>query len=374
MTSSSTSLIGSVVDFGRRDVLRIGAAAVVGAAAVPHRRRPGTAAVSITDGVGPMSRITAISIGPSASSTRVQRSGTALTLGGNPYRLTGFNMWRAAITTWNHPANYDGYEQNTGSNLANDLANVHATAPHVNAIRVWFFQQFALNGGVRDFSAMDKVLSVADAAGVKVVASLQDQWSYEYNGTQGGLTSTWFNTTYSSAVTNSTYETVPYRQWVSDIVNHYKNDARIVMWEFGNEMDAMTPAFATDVGALIKSIDPGVLVGTGFAVGSTVQPSILDVSTVDVASFHYYTDYSQTDYPSTASAALSRGKPTIIGECGFSTTGATRANSYNTLLSGVYSTQGMTGFLAWQWNGTGGGDAFNIGTGDPMLPVLDSFH
>src|SRR5215475_11565352 len=106
---------------------------------------------------------------------RVTKNGTQLLLNGQPYRMVRFGMWPMAVSSWCRPPNYDG---RSVANLPQYLADIRQSAPHVNSIQMWFFQQFALNNGSWDYSGFDACLSAADAAGFKIIACLEDNWSY----------------------------------------------------------------------------------------------------------------------------------------------------------------------------------------------------
>jgi hypothetical protein len=95
------------------------------------------------------------------------------------------------------------------------------------------------------------------------------------------------------------------------------------------------------------------------------------LATIDVVSYHYYTNYGQTGWQSTQQAAAAAGKPWYIGECGFSPS-SSRPQEFQSLLSSVFNASNSAGFVAWQFANQGG-DGFDIGTGDPALPVLNSF-
>jgi mannan endo-1,4-beta-mannosidase len=307
----------------------------------------------------------------SPTGSRVSRTGTQLYLGGNPFRMIGFDLAFAAVTSWNHPACYQSYEPATGTNLATDLADIQAGCPGLNTLRVWFFQQFANDGGVRNWTPFNTVLTECNAAGVKVIACLCDNWSYEFTDTQGsGLSASWFSTGYTNTYTTP-WETEPYRAWVQEVVTQYAGDARILAWELGNELGGITTAFATDVAGLIKSIDPGALVSDGCGGGAPV----IGVATTDLASYHYYTDYSQTNWQGTLATCVAAGKPSYIGEGGFDTSLglSTRASDFSSLFSSVFAASGEVGFVVWQWVRAGSGDQFDIGPGDPMLPILNEY-
>jgi hypothetical protein len=304
-------------------------------------------------------------VAKAAPANKVTRNGTQLLLNGQPYRMVGFGMWPMAVSSWCHPGNYDG---RSVADLPKYLADIGKTAPHLNSIRVWFFQQFALNGGSWDYSGFDACLSAADAAGFKVIACLEDNWSYERTQSHNpALDTAWFNGGYKNSVL--TKEKVPYRQYVQQVVTRYAGDPRISFWELGNEMNAITTSFADDVSGLIKSIDSAALVSTG---GVGTSSSILALPTIDAGCYHYYTDYGQTGWQSVQQAAASAGKPWYLGEYGVSTTGSARANSVSSLLSSVFADSNSAGVLYWQYSETGG-DVFKVGAGDPVLPVLDQY-
>jgi hypothetical protein len=290
--------------------------------------------------------------------------GTGLQLDGAPYRMVGFNIWQATVNTWNAPLN-GHVAVNAGTTLQSWLAGIRATAPRVNVIRTWFFQQFAMNAGARDWSAFDKVLSVCDAAGFKVIACLEDNWAYERQGSQQpALSSSWFSGGYATTVLPQ--ESKPYRAWVAEVVARYAGDPRIAVWELVNEGNAMTQGFAADVSGLIKSLDSLTPVGCGGVGGG-----FPGLATIDLVSYHYYTDYGQTGWQSTQQAAAAAGKPWYIGECGFDPS-SSRPQEFQSLLSSVFNAANSAGFVAWQFANQGG-DGFDIGTSDPALPVLNSF-
>ena len=339
----------------RRDFLRLTGAATVAA---------GLAAAGI------------LAAGRASPAGKVTRSGTSLVMNGSPFRMLGFNIWNAAVRSWNLPApGADAYQMGTRSNFASCLADIQAGAPHVNAVRAWFVQQFALiqlaSGAyhARDWDALDKVLSVADAAGLKVIAVLQDNWSYEYTGTQGtGLPPSWYSKTYKNGITSTAWETIPYRQWVKAVVTRYAGDPRVLMWEPGTELNGMTSSFISDITGLIRSIDPLTPIGSGSAAGGINAD-------FDCCSYHFYTDYGQTAYTASANAAASIGRCAYVGEAGFDSSidHTTRASDFNNLMSGVFAIPNEVGFLAWQY-AEAAGDRFDIAADDPMLPVLDSYH
>lgn len=330
-------------------------------------------------GLGTAAGVAALSMGAqlkalaaSTPSNKVIRSGTDLLLNGKSHRMVGFDLWPAAINSgWNRPPNFE-FALNYGHRLERWLRHIHATAPDLNTVRVWLFQQFATKDGARDWSAIEKVLRVCNAEGFKVIATLEDGWGYEGTGNKDAA---WFRTGYKSAVLSD--ETVPYRHWVREIVSQYAADPRIAVWELVNELDLLVSpsdltGFIADVSGVIKSIDSHTPVGTGEA--GTLTSTQYKIPTLDLASNHYYSVYGATDFRGTASLAYAAGLPTYIGEMGIpaSVGLSTRADTVSKLLPAVFSTKGMAGFVMWQY-AESGGDQFNVTAGDPVLPILNKY-
>jgi len=331
-------------------------------------------------GIGTAAGVAALSLGAqlravasTTPSNKVIRSGTELLLNGKSHRMVGFDLWPAAINSgWNRPPNFE-YALNYGHRLERWLRQIHATAPDLNTVRVWLFQQFASKDRARDWSAIEKVLRVCNSEGFKVIATLEDGWGYEGTGSKDAA---WFRSGYKSAVL-SPYETVPYREWVRQIVTEYAGDPRIAVWELVNELDLLVSAsdltgFISDVSGLIKGIDSHTPVGTGEA--GTLTSTQYKIATLDLASYHYYSKYGATNFQGTASLARAAGLPTYIGEMGIpaSVGLSARADTVSKLLPTVFDTKGMAGFVMWQY-AESGGDEFNVAAGDPVLPVLNKY-
>ena len=110
------------------------------------------------------------------SSSFVTRSGTQLRLDGQAYRFTGINIYNAnnASGCW--------YPLSNGPDLG---ASLDAIGGGAKVIRAWFFQALATSAGARDWNGIDHTLSVAAAHGVRVIATLGNQWIH-CDGPAGG--------------------------------------------------------------------------------------------------------------------------------------------------------------------------------------------
>jgi endo-1,4-beta-mannosidase len=279
----------------------------------------------------------------------------------------------------------------TGSALDTALTGIGSGS---EVFRAWFFQSLATTNGQRDWSAFDHTLAVAKAHGVKVVVTLGNQWG-SCEGSQY-LTDSWYTGGYKTQVISG--DTVPYRQYVQEIVSRYKNDPTIAMWQLINEAEIKTSKsasgcsptadlynFAADVSGLIKSIDPNHLVNLGTMGGGQCGSQGADyqklgsIPTIDVLEFHDY-GHDSTALPSSLasdiSASKALGKPIFVGEAGIEVASggslSTRAAEFSAKITAQMN-GGVGGFLVWSWNNSPSNPvSWEVGPSDPTLQVIDS--
>ena len=325
----------------------------------------------------------------------ITRQGTELLLNGNPYRFSGLNIYNA---------NSDGYcgaQMDQGTRLDDALTSI---GPGVKAIRSWFFQPLAINKGtgLRDWSAFDHTLQVANAHGKKVIATLTDQWGECGSNVAGNgyKDADWYVNGYQQVQPGML---VSYRDWVAEMVTRYKDDPRIAFWQLINEAE-VTPCpagdlqpyqklhdWAADVSGLVKSIDSNHLVSLG-TIGSgqcgADGPRYQDlhaIPTIDLCEFHDYgapnvgvpgDEFNGLQVRINQCNALS--KPLFVGEAGIipNDVGGTfqaRADAFQVKLDAQFSA-GVQGFLAWAWSPqdvpVSTLNNYDIGPGDPSLAVL----
>jgi mannan endo-1,4-beta-mannosidase len=317
----------------------------------------------------------------------IGRLGTELTLGGKPFTFTGFNIYQA-----NSRSNCS-YTMGTGGALDTALTDIGSGA---EVFRAWFFQRLATTNGQRDWSAFDHTLAVAKAHGVKVIVALGNQWGSCESPTSQVKWASWYTGGYKTQVLPST--TVPYRQWVQEIVSRYRNDPTIAMWQLMNEAEVKVdntstcaPAadlynFAADVSGLIKSIDPNHLVSLG-TMGSgqcgtqgADYSKVHSISTIDVCEYHDYGHESEAlpvKLAGDIAACNALDKPIFVGESGIkaTTVGGTlsaRAAAFDAKLVAM-SAAGVRGFLVWSWNNAAPTtNNWPVGPGDPTINVIDT--
>lgn len=338
----------------------------------------------------------------------VTRAGQQLWNGTLPWRAIGFNIWNAAQSFTLPNATY---LVNNGTTLADTLTAINAGGAAMNVIRVWFTQMMVTpTTSGYTWAPFDKVLTVAAAAGFKVIAVLADEWDFQgppqkdYNWFNGGYKTDFFQGTVGGIAVN---ENVPYYQYIQDVTARYASNATIAWWELINEPDAsnddgtcsvtaptVMAAFVADCAGKIKSIDTNHLVSigtTGTGACGTDEANygaIHDTPYVDLCSFHDYLGAANATASDTFNGlntvvpqAAALGKPVYVGECGISLNNpaaggnlGTRASLLNAKMSAQLAMQGVAGFLPWQFDERcppyqSSGTEYRYGTADPALAV-----
>ena len=326
-----------------------------------------------------------------AGSPFVKRAGTKLVLQGKPYRFTGLNIYNANSrgSCW--------YAMASGPTLGQSLT---AIGPRKEAFRAWFFQSQATTGGQRDWRAFDHTLSVARSHGVKVVATLANQWGDCEAG--GYKTDSWYTSGYKQLDPGGI---ASYRKWVSQVVTRYRNNPTILAWQLINEAEvkpsrdapgcsanpaAILKSFAADVSGLIKSIDRNHLVSLGTIGGghcgtqSTLYRNVHNIPAIDLCEYHDYQPHDPIpgDQWNGLQVRINQcnelRKPLFVGETGIipNDVGGTlqaRAAAIDAKLRAQFSA-GIVGNLEWAWSALGStwGD-YDVGPRDPVLNVLGRY-
>jgi outer membrane biosynthesis protein TonB len=324
----------------------------------------------------------------------VVRCGVGLCLGGRAYRFTGLNIYNANSrdNCW-YPLGYD--------NGALDDA-LTSVGPGQEAFRAWFFQDLATSGGLRDWSAFDHTIAVARAHGVRIIATLADQWGSCDSGPGSAVFKgdAWYTTDYRSVVSPGSTRT--YRNWVAEIVARYKDEPTILAWQLMNEAEtkhditttcttngaAILRTWAADVSGIVKTIDPNHLVSLGTLGGGQCGTQdaeyqfVHDLPTIDLCEYH---DYLSGAMPGDVWNGLahriaqcaSLGKPIFIGESGQKDMSlADRAAVFGTKFSTQFGS-GVVGELVWalRVDSQGGSSTtnFDVGPNDPTITLFGEY-
>jgi endo-1,4-beta-mannosidase len=325
-------------------------------------------------------------------------------LEGKPYRFGGLNIYNANSrdNCW--------YTMGSGPDLDTSMTQA---GPNAMVIRAWFFQSLATVNGRRDWSAFDHTMAVAKAHGIRVVATLGNQWGDCEQGSPVYKTEAWYATGYRTTVETSMPAT--YRDWIAEVAARYRDDPNLLAWQLINEAEdlvakggACTPtanatltSFAVDTSSLLKSVDQNHLVSLG-TIGSgqcgangsaTAYQTLHSVATIDLCEYH---DYGAPNSPipgdrwnglqARLNDCASIGKPLFVGESGIATTQvgslAARAAAFASKFKAQFAA-GVVGELVWDWRTTsrggsapnapatpGNGDGYEVGPGDPALDAL----
>jgi mannan endo-1,4-beta-mannosidase len=334
----------------------------------------------------------------------VTRSGRQLLLDGHPYYFTGINIYNA-----NSVNNY-WYTLGTGSGLDQALTDI---GPDVKVMRAWFGQWLANPTGAGiDWSIFDHTISVAAAHGFKVIVTFADQDGTWDDGIRKTIESNWYQSGYKTQVSNvaSTWgavNTMTYKDFVGTVVNRYKNDSTVLMWQLVNEAepknaDGTCPtatddagrdalrAFADDMGAYVKGLDPNHLlslgsIGSGQCGMSGDRYGYVHASPyIDLLEMHDYVATTNGLWGDAFNGVQKRlndaaalNKPLFFGESGMDPSdpavGGTTARA--SMLKQKWASQfnaGAVGIVAWEWRNAGqtGGDQYVIPAGDPAVASL----
>jgi hypothetical protein len=316
----------------------------------------------------------------------VAACGTQLCVNGTTFRFDGGNVWP---------------ECSPGQGL--DAALTAFTGPEV--IRTWWLQPFATTHGVRDWTALDYALATAAAHNVRLVVTLENQWS-DCNNT-GYKTLSWYQSGYKFAQGG---ELTSYRQWVSEVVNRYKSSpyaSSILAYQLLNEAEdanagggpceesravAALRSFTDDVGGLIHSIDPSHLVDLGTMGSGQCGERGIDYVTVhasagpDMCDYHDYGSPSapmpgdvwnglQTRLVECSPAGLD--KPLMVDETGIQTSSAISYEQRGSDFANKFFAQftaGVVGELFWSLDANNPQfGTFDIGPSDPSAALMTKY-
>lgn len=346
---------------------------------LPVRRRLaecilGVVALSLTGG---------ITVSRAAASPFIQAQGTQLTLNGSPYTFVGYNNYRAPSM----PGGFTCGSAVSDAQLDQMMAQVHS-ASGGTIVRTWFFQSYE-NGSANNFAAYDRVLAAAAAHGIRIVATLTNQWGACEPGHPYRDLS-WYQSGYLQP--DSGYA-LSFKDFAVSMAAHYANDDRIAFWQLVNEAEAKSSnggacnesaaagalrSFGDTVTQAIHSVDPNHLVSLGEMGGGQCGMAGADYSyvhagAVQLCEYHDYNketqarpQHLQDDEAACGSSGLN--KPLFNGEAGIrGASGQQRASEFDAKLNAFFS-DGGAGFLIWSKSGSGG--QWDIPDGDPTEAVM----
>lgn len=195
------------------------------------------------------------------------------------------------------------------------------------------------------FEALDLVLDLARAKGIRVIIPFIDNWSW-----WGGVTEyAAFRGKPRNAFWSDPQLMDDYKQTVRFVLERvntrnqipYRDDPTILAWETGNELHC-PHEWTHEIATFIKELDPNHLVIDGRQEQVLRQESIDDPNIDLVQTHHYEKDPREMIANIRRSAAMARGrKPYHVGEFGFLTTAGMTA-VMDTIID-----EGVAGGLVW---------------------------
>ncbi len=319
----------------------------------------------------------------------VSRNLTELHLNGGAFRFTGLNIPDATGAPCWHPIDLNKSLDVIGH--GQDVARVYA------------FQRTATTNTGRDWTYIDRMLSIFHAHGQRVIMVLTDQWRGQpCTDSASDRTLAWYQGGYRTTIEGAT----TYREWVSQAVGRYREDPTIALWQLVNEGEARNAdgtcsestarealrAFAEDIGTLVKSLDSHHLVSLGTTSGECGSNEadygyIHAATAIDVCDYHDYgfntSAMSNTDTNNGLQISIVRchaaGKALFVGEVGIDylslnpATTAQRATLFRAKLTAQFSA-GSTGELIWRWSPTFHPEqGLEVAPGDPAIGLLTAY-
>lgn len=345
-----------------------------------------------------------------ADSQFVTTSGTKLYLHGEQYQFTGVNAFNlgtypgANAGCGHYVENLDGFFSNLRSN---------------SIVRMWAFQgTIATNVESKqiDWRGIDRVVNAAQKNGKKLILVLGNQDGHCDDGKYKDRN--WYLSGYKQAFDSGNGLTsIPYIDYVKAIVNRYKDNSAVAMWEpinepaagecvngngyecysnlqCGNEAAsaAAMKSFFDSVGDTIKGIDANHLISSG-ALGNgqcgTVYEDYQLVHSsrgIDVGSYHDYDDVDKP-IPGDEWNGLQKrinqmailNKPLYIGEVGMIANGTTcmsltaRRDKMKAKMDAQFAA-GIAGFTPWSLTlGNSNGCNYDLISNDPLLTLLREY-
>lgn len=291
----------------------------------------------------PVRRDTALP--PSINTEFVTRQDSRLMLDGEQFRFAGTNIYWLGLDENVGGVDYPTYFRirdalDTVKAMGMTVVRSHMLASTGNELSILPSKEEGFNEEA--FRTVDYAIAYAGSIGVRLILPLTDEWAYYHGGHRDftdpyGLPSSAF---YTDPRVIADYQA--YVQTVMQRVNpltglRYVDDPTIMAWEFGNELEGMTPEWLEANAAKFAEWAPDQLIAAGRRFD--IDADTLAVEGIDIVDVHYYppTVARVTNDAATITAA---GKVYIAGE--YASTAAT-----DELLVPLAADPNVTGMLSW---------------------------
>jgi mannan endo-1,4-beta-mannosidase len=317
----------------------------------------------------------------------VKTSGTAFTVDGKPFFVTGVNnhyltfgskdevvrvlddavaMGANVVRTFLQPV--IGSLDGKVATIWNWRNGADASSLGVGGAYLLYWDPneggMAINDGPNGMEKVDFLIAEAGKRHLRLIIAFLDFWAYTGGAQQMRA---WYKSTDKTGFFFDDPRTKrDYRNWVSHIAQRvnpltelaYRDDQTIMAWELMNEgnarPEALRLAWTAEMSAYVKSLDPNHLVGSGHA---NVDPKLSDLTipTVDFGTWHGYPLYYNltvrkfndaiTEFCGIAGRA---DKPVLLEEFGYARSNRDSAEAYALWLDTLASDSNCAGWLVWR--------------------------
>lgn len=296
----------------------------------------------------------------------VTLSGWQLMLNKHPFRFAGANMhWLALDDSTMYPSKF---RVDDGLDAAKEMGAT-VIRSHSLGISTGCRNCIEPSLGVFNETALehvDYVIKAAKDRGLRLIIPLTDNYRYAAGGKHNftdwrGISDE--NQFYYDTQVISDFET--YIRTLLNRVNTYtgvayKNDATIMAWETGNELDPPS-SWTETISTYIKSIDSNHLVMDG---RKGVDPHAASLTNIDIVTNHYY-PMSTSEVKIDADAAKSASKAFVVGE--FNWNDSNGGDTLSSFLSTVESDSAIAGDALWElWSH---GDRYGYVSNEPAYTL-----
>jgi hypothetical protein len=291
------------------------------------RRTAGLVVTALTAAFMAVPVMGAAAARPASAATTgfVGRSGTQLSVNGQPWNFAGYNL-PCQQPFLLSAASLQYYFEDIALNSK------------ANVVRMWWFQS-DLGTGANPWAPFDQVVAVAKAVGVRIVPALTNQWQAcdEPSPATPEKELPWYQGGYAQP--EGGYG-LSYKKFAVEMATHFAHEPTIAFWQLVNEAEAPSSAgcdetaaaaalrsFGDDMANSLHAVDPNHLVnlgtqGAGECGTAGGDYSFVHAGAVDLCEVHDYSDpaLAMPIGPNSLAADISAchqlGKPIFIGEAG----------------------------------------------------------
>lgn len=312
----------------------------------------------------------------------VKAEGRKLILDGKTFQTIGVNRYNL-LSTPEHRCGgtFSDTELDTWFHEVSDMG--------AKLVRLWLFPLLTDSGN--DLRRFDRIIDLANQYDVKLIPVFENHWA---DCTSGGTKDKGWYATSSQINPNAN---LSYQAYVTKIVNLYKDEPAIGIWQLMNEAESDSQTlfeFARRMAGAIKAVDSNHLVSLGIMGGG--QPGAQEVqylrlhqlTDIDVLTYHDYNHIREAlpgDHWNGLAVRLSQAaianKPLLITESGIESncidfpcvSPSERIDLFSNKITSFFNAGGAS-YLVWSYRDTSNAPihSFDFTSQDPLYDELKS--